>query len=178
VIKLEVGKAYRTRDGRKAEVVTRYDVSDCYQVRLGGLTWGYIGDGRVHLGPGEHKEDIVAAWVEPVKRPHIAEAESRVVRARIDLISAEEALVEARRRQTGRTTQQAVAAIAEALRCPGFDFKIEDHAARGCQSSEPSRLQWLLIQRMVSDLGLEGFRFTRGSLGSYQIQYALPEDLK
>lgn len=70
-MKLELGKAYRTRDGRKAEVlfIVPEEYSDEYPVVLGTedderIDTTYEGK---YIKGYKNEEDIVSEWREPIK---------------------------------------------------------------------------------------------------------------
>lgn len=67
-LKIEVGKFYRTRDGRKAGPVSVY-VSDTFNAPINGDTNIVWGSGRGNSTPGhDFRTDLVAEWVEPTTK--------------------------------------------------------------------------------------------------------------
>lgn len=70
-LKIEAGKFYKTRDGRKVGPVglrARYGSDGPY--RIYGL-WNYLENGLVGtISNGDHKDDLIAEWIdEPVSKP-------------------------------------------------------------------------------------------------------------
>jgi len=72
-MKLEKGKFYRSRDGRKWEVLTMERSSKDYPVivmRVGHSDFGALtSKGKCIIGGCEYKSDLIAEWTEPVEIP-------------------------------------------------------------------------------------------------------------
>ena len=74
-MQIEVGKFYRTRDGRKAgPVVARNQVNYDGPFLIDGL-WNYDDDGKVSSLP-EHRDDLVAEWTEATPAEPASEIET------------------------------------------------------------------------------------------------------
>lgn len=74
-MKFEVGKYYRTREGRKARVVCVDRQSNCGRTIVALIAksdktesvWSYFPNGKTQM-QGEHSKDIVSKWREPLIR--------------------------------------------------------------------------------------------------------------
>ena len=73
-LKLEAGKYFRTRGGRKAYLLGRFPEGVCGGTLEGAVVcdngdWDCIGwgaDGRIYADGRDDADDLVAEWIEPV----------------------------------------------------------------------------------------------------------------
>lgn len=67
---IEEGKFYRTRDGKKARIISIYDDLAEYDCEGRGLACVFSDTGRANFPDGpDHKEDLISEWTEKPKTP-------------------------------------------------------------------------------------------------------------
>jgi hypothetical protein len=70
-IKLEAGKYYRTRDGRKVGPVIRYDKGYCWPWSVPQFYFTYADDGKHFVDRRESGADLIAEWVDDPETPKL-----------------------------------------------------------------------------------------------------------